>query len=409
MDKGITRKDMRGTERHCSFFCGMRGFLNIPMLVSFLCVAFFHASEPSFAQEATEPINEERIVTGTGRIVRENIVHARNEAISQAFSRAIEEYLVQRLGPRTMANNFQRLYEEVLSRAKEQIQDYQIITEFTTDRYVRLLIKARVNTAVLETKLENMGLRERGTIQIDVLFMVSEKGKGSSASGWWTDPSGHTSLSLTELLLSQVFEDRGFRVINRSFFPPEESYDKGMLRISLTDEDAVKWGNLLSAQVVITGEATMSGQSRASVYLRAIRVKDGTTLAQGFREGKLSSAQGKEMSAMESAINNWAHDMVPYILETFKPAEQALNQIIITLKGLKSYKELHAIKEFFTTNFPEIKSVTERRLKRESASVSIKLQGDSRGLAKRASNHPKKPFLFDISEVNDHGFTVVRR
>lgn len=409
MDKGISLKDMRSTERHRSFFCGMRGFLNISLLVSLLSVAFLAAAEPAFAQETAEPINEERIVTGTGQIVGENIVYARNEAISQAFSRAVEEYLVQRLGPQVMANNFQRVYEEVLSRAKEQIQDYQIITEFKTDRYVRVLIKARVNTAVLETILETMGLRERGTIQIDVIFMVSEKGKGSSASGWWTDPSGHTSLSLTELLLSQVFEDRGFRVINRSFFPPEESYDKGMLHITLTDEDAVKWGNLLSAQIVITGEATMSAESRASVYLKAIRVKDGTTLAQGFREGKPSSAQGEQTSAMEFAINHWAHDMVPYILDAFKPAEQVLNQIIITLRGLKSYKELHAIKEFFTTNFPEIRSVIERRLQPESIMVSIQLQGDSQGLAKKVSNHPKRPFLFDIREVNDQGFTVVRR
>jgi len=409
MDQVITRNNMRGTQRHRSFFCTMRGFLNISLLALFLCVAFFPASEPIFAQETKEPVSEERIVTGTGRIFSENVADARNEAISQAFLRAVEEYLVQKLGPRAMANNFQRLYEEVLSRAKEQIQNYQIITEFADDRYVRVLIKARVNTAVLGTILEDMGLRERGTLQIDVLFLVSEKGTGSSASGWWTDPLAHTSLSLTELLLSQVFENRGFRVINRSFFPPEEGYDEGMLQISLTDEDVLKWGNLLSAQVVITGEATMSGESRASVYLRAIRVKDGTTLAQGFREGKPSSARSEEMSAMESAINKWAHDMVPYIVEVFQPAKQAVNQIIITLRGLKTYKELHAIKEFFTANFPEVESVTERRLKREYVSVSIKLKGDARGLARKASNHPKRPFLFYISDIDDKGFTVVRR
>lgn len=409
MNQGITLKDTRGTERHRPFFYGMRGLVGLSILVSFLYAAFLPAPDRAFAQEIKGPVSEERIAIGTGQIFHENVAGARNEAISQAFSTAVEEYLVQRLGPQGMANNFQRLYEEILSRAKEQIQDYQIITEFTTDRYVRVLIKARINTAVLEAMLENMGLRERDTIQIDVLFLVSEQGKGSSASAWWIDPSGHTSLSLTELFLSQVFEDRGFRVINRSFFPPEESYDEGMLRISLTEEDAVKWGKLLSAQVVITGEATMSGKSRASVYLRAIRVADGTTIAQGFREGKLSGARGKEGSAMELAINDWAHDMVPYILDAFKPAEEAVNQIIITLRGLKSYKELHDIKEFFISNFPEIRSVIERRLKREFVNVSIQLQGDSQGLAKRASNHPKKPFLFDISEVSDQGFTVQRR
>jgi len=387
----------------------MRNFVNLTMLVSLLWGSFLPAADWTFAQETREPVNEERIATGTGVIIGENVAQARNEAISRAFAMVVEEYLVQRLGPRDMANSFQHLYEEILYRAKEHIQDYQVITEFTTDKYVRVLIKARVNIAVLEAMLENMGLRERDTIQVDVLLMVSEKGKGSYESGWWTDPSAYTSLSLAEIFLSQVFEERGFKVINRSFFSPEESYDEGMLQMHLTDEDAVKWGELLSAQVVITGEATMPAESTASVYLRAIRVADGITIAQGFREGNPSGAQGEEKSAIESAINNWAHDLVPYIVDAFKPAEEAVNQIIITLRGLKRYKELHDIKEFFTNNFPEIKSVIESRLKQEFVSISIKLQGDAQGLAKRALNHPKRPFLFDISEVSDQGFTVVRR
>jgi hypothetical protein len=409
MNRRISLKDTRCTERHHPFLYGMQNFVNLHILVSLLWVAFLPAAGQTFAQETRGLVHEEGIATGTGMIIGENVAEARNEAISRAFSMAVEEYIVHRLGPQGMADNFQRLYEEILSRAREHIQDYQVIKEFTADNYVRVLIKARVNTAVLEAMLENIGLSERDTMQVDVLLMVLEKGKGSSGSGWWTDPSAQTSLSLTEIFLSQVFERKGFKVINRSFFPPEESYDEDMLQIHLTDEDAAKWGKLLSAQVVITGEATMSAESTASVYLRAIRVADGITIAQGFREGKPSGAQGEEKSAIELAINDWAHDLVPYIVDAFKSAEEAANQIIITLRGLKRYKELHDIKEFFTNNFPEIKSVIESRLKREFVSVSVKLKGDAQGLARKALNHPKKPFLFDISEVSDQGFTVVRR
>jgi hypothetical protein len=409
MDHKITLTDARRTEKNCPFLYGMRDFVNLTMLVLLLCVAFLSLADRTFAQETGAPVNEERVATGTGMIIGENVAGARNEAISRAFSIVVEEYLVQRLGPLDMANNFQRLHEEILSRAKEHIQDYQVITEFTAGKYVKVLIKARVNTAVLEARLETMGLREKDTIQIDALFMVSEKGKGSSESGWWTDPSVDTSLSLTEIFLSQVFEERGFKVINRSFFLPEESYDEGMLQIPLANEDAVKWGKLLSAQVVITGEATMPSESTASVYLKAVRVKDGKTIAQGFREGKPGSTRGEEKSAIELAIHDWAHDLVPYIVEALKPAEDAVNQIIITLRGLKRYKDLHDIKEFFTTNFPEIKSVIESRLKREFVSISINLRGDARGLARKVLSHPKKPFLFDIREVSDQGFTVVRR
>jgi hypothetical protein len=379
------------------------------MLVSLVWAAFSPAPAPAFAQEGKEFISEVRIATGTGRIVRENVAQARDEAISQAFSTAVEEYLVQSLGPRVVADNFQRLYEKILLKPKEQIQDYQVITEFTTDRYVRILIKARVNTAVLDAILEDMGVRERDEIQIKVLFLVAEKRKGSSVSGWWIDPSAHTSLTLTEIFLSRVFEDRGFRVINRSFFPPEEGYDEGMLQITMSDEDAVKWGKLLSAQVVITGDATISDESRASVYLKAIRVAGGAIIAQGFRVGKPEDSRRDHERALESAITGWADDMVPYIVDAFKPGEEAVNQIMVTLRGLRNYRELHDIKEFFISNFPEVKSVIERRLQREFVSVSLTYQGDSRILARRALNHPNKPFIFDIREVSDRGFTVVRR
>jgi len=379
----------------------------MPVLLVF--AAFIASPAWSFVQEGPGPINEVRITTGTGLIIGENVAQARNEAISQAFSTAVEEYLVQRLGPEVIANNFQRLYEEILSEPKDQIQDYEVITEFTTDRYVRMLIRARVNTAVLSALLEDMGVGESAAVQIDVLFLVAERNKRSSVSAWWTDPSVQTSLTLTEIFLRRVFEDRGFRAINRSFFPPEESYDEGMLQIALSDEHAVRWGKLLSAQIVITGEATIADESRASVYLKALRVADGTTIAQGFRAGKPTASQGDEESAMELAITAWAEDMIPYIMDALKPSEALVNEMIITFRGLRSYKELHDIKAFFVSNFPDIKSVIERRLQREFVRVSLKLQGDPRLLARRALHHPKKPFVFDIREVSDKGFTVVRR
>lgn len=408
MDQRDWLREKWGSDMLPPFFSSMAGFVHLCLFLVFLSLTLTLFIEDSFSQETKEAISEEKIVTGTGLIISENVADARNEAISQAFSRAIEEYLVQKLGFRAMTNNFQRLDEEILARPKEQIQDYQIISEFKTDKYVRVLIKARINKAILEKILKNMKVHERDTIQIDVFFMVSEKKKGFPATAWWTDPSTQTSLTPTELFLSQVFEGRGFRVINRSFFPPEESYDEGMLNIALDDEDAVKWGKLLSTQVVIIGEANIYGQSRASVFLKAIRIMDGTTLAQGFREGRVSSTLSDD-SAIELAIHNWTNDMISYIIDSFKPSEEVLTKIIITIKGLKSFKELQDIKEFFKNNFPEIKSVVERRLQREFVMVSVELKGDSQRLSKRVSHHPRRPFLFYISEVNEQGFTVVRR
>ncbi len=407
MDRIKDLKDKRGSDKLPYFFNNKLSFLHLCLFFIFLFLTINLLTKPCLAQEIKETIIDERIVTGTGIIFKENIAGARNEAISQAFIKAIEEYLIQRLGSQGMANNFQRLDEEILSRTKEEIQDYQIISEFMTDRYVRLLMKVRVNKAVLEQQLKEMGLLGIDAIQIDVLFLVSEKKEGFPVIYWWGDPSGQTSLTQTELTLSRVFEGRGFRVINRSFFPPEESYDESMLNPNLTDEEAVKWGKLLSAQIVIAGEASLYEASRASVFLKAIKVMDGIILAQGYREGVLDSDLEDERAAIALAINRWANDMISHIIEALKPAQKGIKQILIIIKGLKSYGELVHFKEFLKKNFPEIKSVLEKSLTRGQVKVSVEVSGDSEGLAKKVLNHSQRPFSFEINELSDQGFTVV--
>ena len=180
MNKIKDLKDKGGSDKLPCFFNNTLPFLHLCLFFLFLSLILNLLIKDSLAQEMKEAVPGERIVTGTGIVVKENIALARNEAISQAFSKALEEYLIQRLGSKGMANNFQRLEEEILSETKEEIQDYQVISEFMTDRYVRVLMKVRVNEAVLEQKLKNMGLRKTDTMQIDVLFLVSEKKKGSS-------------------------------------------------------------------------------------------------------------------------------------------------------------------------------------------------------------------------------------
>jgi hypothetical protein len=396
-DKDVKKK--KGSARLPSFF-------PISLLVLFLCLILRVLAGISFAREL--PATSEATVAGAGRIVKENIAHARNEAISQACRKAIEDCLIERLGYQGVANNFQRIDEEILSQTSEQIQDYEIISEFRTDKYVKVLMKVRINLAVLERRLERMGLYEAAAIQIAVVFLVSEKKEGLPPDYWWGDPSRQTSLTQTELSLSRVFEGRGFRVMGRSFFPPEESYDESMLSLALGDEQAVRWGRLLSAQVVVTGEANLYGASRASVFLKAIKVMNGAILAQGYREGTLDSKH-EIGSAVEVAIDSWANDMLSFIVDAFRPAPKPINQIILLVKGLKSYRQLGDLKEFLTSDFPEVRSVLERTLKRDLVRLSAEVKGDSRELAEKVLNHRRRPFAFEINEIDDQGFTVMVR
>ena len=367
----------------------------------FLSLAIDSSIMHTSAEGAEEVIDSERIVAGTGIIFNQNVAYARNEAISQAFVKAVEEYLVQRLGPRTMANNFQRLDDAILSKAKKGILDYEIISEFISDKQFKVLLKIQLDKAILEKELESMELAEINKTHTNILFLVSEKEENNPVTYWWGNPSLQTSFTQTELFLSQAFEIRGFRVINRAFFPPEESYDESMLNATLTDEAAVRWGQLLSAGIVITGEANLYGEQEASVFLKAIRVKDGTIISQGYREAIAEGDLGNGNSAVESSINRWANDMIPNILQSVRPAQSTLNHITVIIRGIKSYQDFWNFKEFLKKSSTKIQSVLEKSMNRSRVELSVDLKGDPQDLAESLLDHPEKPYSFEINNVDN--------
>ena len=408
-DRDLRGEEMRDKRSPTLFHAVSRVCQRAFLLLIFVVFVTYCLSQRCHAQDTAETNTNEKVFIGTGRVVDENIADARNEAITEAFVKAIEEYLIRRIGPQNMANNFQRLDEEILSRSKEAVQDYQIISEFRTERYVRVLVKARVNEVVLEQRLKTMGLLEIDTVQTAVLFVVSQKKEGFATTYWWGDPTRPAPITETELSLSRVFEERGFRVINRSFLPPEESYHEGMLSLSLSDEQVAEWGRLFSAHLVIAGEASLYGQSRATVFLRAVKLPEGDVVAQGYREGVSAGVDAGQESAIGLAVTSWANDMIPHIMAGLEPGQRIVSEMIIRVNGLESYGEFLVFKDFLRSNFTKITSVLERRLTRNSVTLGLKIEGESKDLAEKVLNHPNRPFPFEIYELSDQGFTVYVR
>ncbi len=394
--------------RHLSFFYEKKW--NLFLITSAVFPLIFFMAIIEFAcpvRASGANIDEEYVVTGTGSITRENIADARDKAISRAFSAAVEKYLVQRLRPRVLSENFQRLDEEIISGAKDEIRDYRIITEYKTDEYIRMLLSARVNKEVLERNLKNMGIIEGEAVHIVALVMVSEMKPGLPETCWWNEEHKQRSLTITEISLSRVLEEKGIRALNRPIFIPREKFEKDMRDLNLTDEEAVKWGNSLSADIVITGEAYIHSALKASAFLKVIRVSDGKDIAGGFREESIKKPSDNESTAIELAVNKWAEEAVPSIMESFKPSKEKIGHIIITVKGLRSFREFLDFKRFLSEDFQEVKSVIERSLKGNTVKFSTELEGDSKKLVEKLRHHDRKPFPFDIIDVEEKGFTLV--
>lgn len=387
-----------------SFLAALCFFLSFAIPLLFCLIPTLEASRTA---ELMEVKPDEGIVIGTGFIYRENISAARNSAIDNGFLKGVENYLIEKLGAKSVADNFEVLDEEILSRAKDDVQDYQIVSELQTDKYVKVLMKLRVNRAVLDKTLESLGFLESDSLKADVLFMVSEKQDDFPPVYWWYEPFSQISLTQTELSLIRLFERKGFHVINKSFYAPGEDYDESMLQMNLANEDAVKWGEIFSADVVVTGSANLDGESWASIFLKALRVNDGLVLAQGYREAVLADNHADERTAVGLAIDSWAQDMISYIIDGVQTPKGSINTIEIIVEGLGDYKEFIDFKEFLKSNFPEIRFLLEKRIKKESVTLSLDLSATSKELAKKLKNVADKPFLCEIDRINEHGFALI--
>ena len=87
------KKKTRTEKKFPTFSHSSIRFLHICIFLVFVSLATNLFTEACLAQETKDANNDEKILTGTGAIVDENIALARNEALSEAFVKAIEEYL----------------------------------------------------------------------------------------------------------------------------------------------------------------------------------------------------------------------------------------------------------------------------------------------------------------------------
>ncbi|MFC1534566.1 hypothetical protein ACFLZG_02625 [Thermodesulfobacteriota bacterium] len=356
--------------------------------------------------ESGEKIDQvEILVIGTGRIIGENIAAARKAAISEALAKGVEEYLIRYLGSQGMTNNFTRLIHEIIPGAREEIENFHILTEDKGDKYYKILVRIKVNEKLMEERLKDMGIILMEGPPIKLLFLVSqEKMQEGEISFWWNDPDSNAVLTTTELVLHRVFQERGFSPVNRMLSVPEEKISLDMRRLELSDEAAIAWAGLFSSDVAILGKSEIIEGELVSVSLKAIDIKKNTLINQDHQivsidEDTMDAEQ--VMETLERAIKNIVIRLGPEIIKSFEESEETVNALKIELRGLKSFEQFRTFRDFLKGNFKGVKSVTQTRIKGDSITILVEFSGKKDTFLDKILAHEKFPFLADVSKTEE--------
>jgi hypothetical protein len=365
------------------------------------CVIF--GTSLSFAAMEGKPEENEVLAIGTGTIFGGNLASAKKSAISQALMKGVESYLVRRLESKNVVNNFERLIQEIIPKAEEDIENFNILAEYQIGDKYQVLIRLRINEKIIDKRLSEAGLTLTEGAPIKLLFMVSETKHGVS-SYWWKDPEIYYALSPTELALHNAFQKRGFSPINRTLNMPETEFSADLRVVDLQDSDILKWGRMFSADVVIFGRTEILEEKGLSLTLRAFDVNRDAHIFQDMQIETIDEgfeSQEAMIKALESLANQLAERFGPTIIRMTELDRDQIQKLEITLIGLKNYKEFKVFTDFLRKQIIGVQSVRQIRVRKNSISIEVEFQGDRYRFLDSVLNHESLPFPLSIAETEE--------
>ena len=362
----------------------------------------------SMAQSEQPQEGREILAIGTSAIAGGNLAQAKNQAISVALLKGVEIYLLNQLGNQGMVQNFERILEEIIPNAREGIENFNILAENRTDREYSVLLKIKVNQEMIAGKLREKGISPGETSAIKLLFMVLET-VGELKSHWWSDVDAYAIMSPTELALDRAFQEKGFDPINRASSPPEIAFFSQFTGTKPSLKEALAWGKLLSADVVIFGVSRIAENGNISVDLEAADVARGIRICKEtqFEEAKLDLGNmDKIFEALQKIAVSLSTRFYACIVQGTEVKKEEVEQFEITLSGLRTSKQFMMFKDFLLNAVPGVTSVIPSRIQGNSVTASIQYTGGKEKFLGDVMNHPKLPFPLHLSR-SEEGKTIL--
>jgi len=336
------------------------------------------------------------LAIGTASLSDGNLAAARQQALTDALRKGVEEDLLRRLGGKTVAGRISRFIEELVPAARNEIANYNILGEEESGSVYRVLVRLRTNEQTIGAILEESGFLQEEGPAINVLFMVSMRTAGQGVPVfWWRDPeSGGGPILPVELSLKRAFDDMGFTLAGRTLDVPEGGRPERLRGVDLSVEGAVEWGRLCSADVVITGSC-VQGDGMVSILLRALDVASASVTAeQGAQYSLDPELDGAEQAreGIERAVQSVSGQLGPRIRDSFRRVETEPDRLTLTLEGIESFSQLQAFSRFVQRGVPGVEFVTQTRFKGDTVTFSIGYREGPDQFLESLLNQPEPPF-----------------
>jgi len=355
-------------------------------------------------------------VIGRGRIYRDNVAKARDEAIADGVWSALEQGVGLLISSEAVVDHFQLLSDRVYSQTEEFIHDYKVLTESKSGLYYRLVVQVTLLMGTLRDKLQEIGILMTHKEMPSLLFLLSEKNIGPVAPrySWARSSFGGSPLAIEDTLSSH-FREKGFFII--------EPEPLGSLAVDLgpdygdsdlSDEAAVKLAGQVDAKVVIVGKAfaRLSGNvlgtdmksAEAAMSVRAIRTRNGMVI--GSAEATGAAVHANEMvagtEALSLAASGVAEELSRQVTANWGREASQSHLVELVVKGIKEYADFVRFRTTIRNEIRGVRNVYLKAIKAGEARMDVEVKGTSRMLADELLLKTFEDFAVNISEVGQN-------
>jgi hypothetical protein len=373
------------------------------ILIAFLLALIIVSDTASIAQENDAVKVVETI--GSGKIYGNNLPAARELAISNALVSAVARISLEVFPLSSQIDHFRQANETLYNNIDVYVQDYKVLTEFTSGKNYRALVQVTVMQDKIKAQLLESGLVVEEISLPKILFFLAEENIGDILPNYWWGEDLVFVVPSSEEAMTQVLKDRQFIIVKHADIAEPLNYD-----LTLKVQDAVTIGSHRAADIVIIGQAkaerttnVMGGSIKsfkANVTARAFRTETGEEIAFVTRTAVSSGKDEKKggRQALYEAGLLAGKDIAIEISSAWADRSKDRKIVEIVVQGTSEL--INFVK--FRKILGKINGVTAihiMEMKANESTITVDYDGTAKELAEELMLNTFESFGIDIYEV----------
>lgn len=387
----------------------LKSFL-ILLLLSIACQAQVQAQTP-VDKGSIQTVT----ATGFGAILAGDMVKAKDDAVSDALRKAVEQVVGMMVDSKTVTKNFMLLEDKIYTHTSGYVQKYDIISSVKRpDNSLEVTVKALVKQGDLKNDLDGIltTLRREGLPRMMVL--IKEQNLGSYT---WNLGQG---MNTAETALMDKMMGYGFPFVDAATVKTRIRGSAAQAALSGDVKAAAAIANRSGADVLLIGNAKTtisqialmrsSGMKTASANLqiRAVRADDGVVIAASSARGvqaHIDEMTGSTL-ALEKAAQKAADDLKDKIIARYQKNQNSMRQIQLEVSGIKSFSQLNTLKNGLPYYIRGLKNVYQRSFGGGMALFDIEISEKAESVAAELEAKSIESIQLEVTGLTHNKITV---